>query len=88
MSAPHGGLCTTCRFVRLVPSLRNAIYYRCGRSDEDPAYPRFPRLPVVSCAGYQQRPTDAIGGTPHEDDASADSDAKAEDGNGTVKRQN
>jgi hypothetical protein len=55
------GLCTTCRFVRLVSSSRNVTYYRCGRSDDDPAYARFPRLPVVSCPGYQRRAIDENG---------------------------
>jgi hypothetical protein len=28
----------------------------CNRSRADPDYPRYPRLPVVSCAGYEPRP--------------------------------
>lgn len=27
----------------------------CGRSREDPAYPRYPRLPVLSCRGFEER---------------------------------
>ena len=25
----------------------------CRRSREDPAYPRYPRLPVLACPGYE-----------------------------------
>ena len=67
MSVPDVGLCATCRFVRLVSSVRNATYYRCGRSDEDPAYARFPRLPVVSCAGYERRAIDTNGNVSPDD---------------------
>ena len=27
----------------------------CDRSRSDPAYPRYPRLPVLECAGYERR---------------------------------
>jgi hypothetical protein len=67
MSVPDAGLCLTCRFVRLVPSLRDTTYYRCGRSDADPSYPRFPRLPVVRCPGHEPRSTKD---TPADDDRS------------------
>jgi len=70
MSAPDAGLCPTCRFVRLVPSVRNATYYRCGRSDDDPRYSRFPRLPVVSCPGYERRPIEPREETPPDNIAS------------------
>jgi hypothetical protein len=73
MTVPDVGLCATCRFVRLVPSVRNATYYRCGRSDDDQSYPRFPRLPVVSCAGYERRAIEASADNPAEDVASSES---------------
>jgi hypothetical protein len=69
MSVPDVGLCATCRFVRLVPSVRNVTYYRCGRSDDDESYRRFPRLPVVSCAGYERRAIEASANIPPEDAA-------------------
>ena len=27
----------------------------CERSKTDPDFPRYPRLPVLSCRGFQQR---------------------------------
>jgi hypothetical protein len=28
----------------------------CGRSATDPRFPKYPRLPVVRCAGYEEAP--------------------------------
>jgi hypothetical protein len=37
--------------LRLVVSPRS-VFVRCGLADTDPRFPRYPRLPVESCAGY------------------------------------
>ncbi|HEY8551604.1 MAG TPA: hypothetical protein VIL35_16715 [Vicinamibacterales bacterium] len=47
------GLCARCRWMRLVQSARGSRFYRCGRSDVDRTYPRYPRLPVLDCRGYE-----------------------------------
>jgi hypothetical protein len=49
------GLCDTCVFQRLVPNTRGSTFSLCNRSREDPAYPRYPRLPVLGCAGYERK---------------------------------
>ena len=46
------GLCATCQHCRIVPGER-ATFYMCRRSAVDPAYPKYPRLPVVACPGYE-----------------------------------
>ena len=46
------GLCLHCRHARLVRSRTDQDYYRCGRSDQDARYPKYPRLPVMSCEGH------------------------------------
>jgi hypothetical protein len=56
MSRPHAGLCDTCRHQRLVPNTRGSTFSLCERSRNDPAFPRYPRLPVTRCAGYDPRP--------------------------------
>ena len=53
--ATSGGLCDRCLDARRVDSPR-ASYLRCGLSDRDPAYPRYPHLPVVACVGFRARP--------------------------------
>ena len=46
------GLCAACRHVRRVPTDKGELFLRCALSTHDPAYARYPRLPVVSCLGY------------------------------------
>jgi hypothetical protein len=52
---PDAGLCGTCRHQRLVPNTRGSVFSLCERSRTEPEYPRYPRLPVVECAGYEPR---------------------------------
>jgi hypothetical protein len=53
---PSTGLCDRCRHQRLVPT-RRSVFSMCLRSREDPAYPRYPVLPVRECAGFAARPS-------------------------------
>jgi hypothetical protein len=55
MPKPDAGLCDSCRHQRLVPNTRGSMFSLCERSKADPAYPRYPRLPVSACPGYQRR---------------------------------
>ncbi|HEV7938727.1 MAG TPA: hypothetical protein VGP18_12000 [Solirubrobacteraceae bacterium] len=50
---PNAGLCDTCKHRRLVPNTRGSMFSLCERSRKDPAYPRYPRLPVLRCAGHE-----------------------------------
>jgi hypothetical protein len=49
---PVLGLCADCRYRRTVKSARGSSFVLCDKSREDPAFPRYPRLPVVRCAGF------------------------------------
>lgn len=49
----NAGLCRRCRHARLLTSKRSA-FLRCGLSDGDPEFPRYPRLPVVACRGFEE----------------------------------
>jgi hypothetical protein len=46
------GLCFQCRYAQVIESERGSRFYLCERSRTDPAFPKYPRLPVVQCAGY------------------------------------
>jgi len=46
------GLCLDCQYTRLIESPRGSTFYRCTRSDTDPTFPKYPRLPVLQCPGY------------------------------------
>ena len=47
------GLCRSCLFVRLVQTGHGSTFYLCRKSEKDPAYVRYPRLPVLRCAGFK-----------------------------------
>jgi hypothetical protein len=53
---PSVGLCDSCLQQRLVPNTRGSVFSLCERSKTDPAYPRYPRIPVLSCPGFEQAP--------------------------------
>lgn len=46
------GLCGQCRHGRAVPGAHSTFWF-CERSRTDPAYPRYPRLPVLRCPGFE-----------------------------------
>jgi hypothetical protein len=48
------GLCGHCRHALIRPTRRGTVYLRCGRAEWDPAMDRYPRLPVLECAGYDK----------------------------------
>jgi hypothetical protein len=48
------GLCLDCSHAKIICSDRGAVFYRCQLSDKDSRFPRYPRLPVETRAGYQQ----------------------------------
>jgi len=52
---PRVGLCADCRHARIVTSDRDARFWLCERSRTDPAFPRFPPLPVRACTGYEPK---------------------------------
>ena len=52
------GLCDRCRHQQLVPNTRGSVFSLCQRSRTDPAFPRYPRLPVASCPGFEPEAAD------------------------------
>ena len=51
---PHG-LCADCVHGRVVESARGSRFILCGKSETDPAFARYPQLPVAICGGYQKK---------------------------------
>ena len=41
--------------MRRIESDRGSIFYLCELSKVDPRFPKYPRLPVLSCAGYEKQ---------------------------------
>lgn len=46
------GLCVGCQFMRRIESARGSVFYLCRRSEKEPEFPKYPRLPVIQCKGY------------------------------------
>jgi hypothetical protein len=53
---PHDvGLCETCTHIKVMTSDRGSVFYRCLLSEKDPAFAKYPQLPVLRCSGWQRR---------------------------------
>jgi hypothetical protein len=46
------GLCANCLHARVITSDRGSQFVFCDKSRTDPAFARYPRLPVAACSGY------------------------------------
>ena len=53
LGAP-AGLCEACRHARLNETNRGTAYLRCTRAAWDGRLPRYPRLPVTECPGFEK----------------------------------
>jgi hypothetical protein len=54
----NAGLCDTCTHQKLIRNTRGSTFSMCERSKDEPErYPKYPRVPVTACAGYDRRPT-------------------------------
>lgn len=47
------GLCADCAHGREIVSGRGSRFWLCRRSETDPAWPRYPALPVLRCDGFE-----------------------------------
>ncbi len=57
---PGAGLCDECRHQQIVRNTRGSVFSLCRRSRTEPdRFPRYPRLPVTNCPGYEPRPATA-----------------------------
>ena len=54
------GLCASCRHAQTVTSDRGSRFVLCGLWKSDPRFPKYPRLPVRACDGWQARGPDGF----------------------------
>ncbi len=47
------GLCADCVHGQRVVSAKGSEFWRCAKSEPDPRFPKYPRLPVLRCEGYE-----------------------------------
>jgi hypothetical protein len=52
--ATFPGLCAACSNARTVESRRGSSFWLCELSRTDQRFPRYPRLPVLRCAGFRR----------------------------------
>ena len=46
------GLCENCTHVQIVRSSKGSTFVLCRLSEVNPAFRRYPALPVTACPGY------------------------------------
>jgi len=51
----NAGLCADCIHARSVKSERGSVFVLCELSARDSKFPKYPRLPVLSCSGYKKK---------------------------------
>jgi hypothetical protein len=50
------GLCGDCVHAHLIQSDRSSTFLQCQLSFTDARFPKYPRLPVRACSGYEKQP--------------------------------
>ena len=53
---PRLGLCADCLNARLIESAKGSQFLLCQLSQSDPSFSKYPRLPILACAGYSPNP--------------------------------
>jgi len=53
------GLCATCARARHITNDRGSIFVLCLHSANDPSFPKYPRLPVLSCHAFAEAGDDS-----------------------------
>jgi propionyl-CoA synthetase len=62
----EAGLCAACQHAKINETRRGTAYLRCTRAAWDTRLPRYPRLPVTQCVGFD--PADRSPGVAQGDD--------------------
>jgi hypothetical protein len=66
LSSEAAGLCSHCRHSQVIESSKGSVFWLCELSKTDLRFPKYPRLPVLSCAGYERRSDDQQPSKPSE----------------------
>lgn len=53
----NAGLCADCQHARRIESERGSLFLMCELSFVDARFPKYPRLPVLACDGYERTPS-------------------------------
>jgi hypothetical protein len=55
IAAEDPGLCGDCTLALRIQSDRGSLFFQCQLSFTDPRFAKYPRLPVLTCPGYQKQ---------------------------------
>jgi hypothetical protein len=50
------GLCEHCVHSKRIESARGSVFRLCLLHEQDPRFAKYPRLPVLRCAGFERQP--------------------------------
>jgi hypothetical protein len=54
---PGAGICNVCRHQQVVRTTRGSAFSLCRRARDEPErFPRYPRIPVTGCPGFEVHP--------------------------------
>ena len=53
--------------MRQISNKRGSSFFLCRRAKNDPTFPRYPRLPVLHCRGFENRSTSTADETGEEE---------------------
>jgi hypothetical protein len=51
---PMVGCCSICSHASTLVGAKGITFWRCGHSDSNAAFRRYPTLPVEDCAGFER----------------------------------
>ena len=52
--ARHEGLCASCIHARRTGNSKGSAFILCDLSKSDPSFPKYPRLPIMNCPGFER----------------------------------
>ncbi len=55
MQRLRAGLCDHCVHQRVVRTTRGSAFSLCEKSRDDARFPKYPRIPVSACTGFERR---------------------------------
>lgn len=68
--------------MQIMKSDRGSTFYMCQRSVTDPAFSKYPRLPVLRCVGYEEKKEEV---TKQEDATKISNSSKSGETKGTLE---
>ena len=58
------GLCRNCKHSNEIRTDRGSVFLMCKRGLSEPEFPKYPRLPVLHCLGFEQKTAQNTGSGP------------------------